>query len=172
MPTQPIATQAAPASQRGEPTRGAPPGDAESRAHQNINRTSHAVGPSKARSANGVYVAAMNTKIIEWSSRRPTSGAPRSSTGRMVEGAGAEHRDERRGIHPRGKRRGAPSARTTRIVPAASAAKKAHSWKTPRRRGRGPEESTRAIVACRRAGLAQRPGDATRAAREGSQLSR
>ncbi len=71
---------------------------------QTVTRPTIRAVPVKATSANAVYVPAMKTKIIAWSSRRARSAgrraAPREA---MVERARSEHRSKSDGVHPHGK---------------------------------------------------------------------
>ena len=73
-------------------------------------------------------------RVVEPPGAQPCRGAaPREA---VVERARAEHRPRARSRRPRPRSaRSTPSARTTRTIPAATAAKNAYWWKTPRRRG-------------------------------------
>ena len=69
-PTQPTMRYAAALSQRGESSQTSSRTSPSTAPLQTITSTSHCVLPSNRSSAKGVYVPAMKTKIIEWSSRR------------------------------------------------------------------------------------------------------
>ena len=135
-PTQPTAMYATALNHRGESIQTSSSMSPSAAPLQTMTRTSHCVVPSKAEQRErGVRARDEDEdhRVVEAARPQPPPGAlPREA---VVERARAEHRGERGRVHPGRELASAPSRRTTSITPAASAAKKAHSWKSPRRRG-------------------------------------
>jgi hypothetical protein len=69
-PTQPRATKTIATSHFGASIQARLRTSPAAAPTQTVTRTASATAPSNARSANGVYVPAIKSRIVEWSSRR------------------------------------------------------------------------------------------------------